>query len=273
MILQILSELLFFRTLHGRRCMSSDPYKNPPELQHSYLGNDVPKTNFLKWFAVIGIVLGLIGLLLPAVRSARPAAYRMQCTNNLKQIALALRNYESTYHSFPPAATFDSSGNPLHSWRTLILPFLEQAALYDSIDLTKPWDDPANAKAYGANIPVYHCPSLGSDSLGSTTYLGVVASNGFFLPTGTRRLSEIIDSPSATLMVVEVSSVNSVHWMQPVDANELTVLSMNERSKLAHENGFHAAFVDGSIRFLRGTDLSQEDRRAMISVAGHDNAF
>lgn len=253
--------------------MSSDPYKAAPELQDSYAGNNLPRTKIVGVFAVIVIVVVLIGLLLPATRSARPAAYRMQCSNNLKQIALALRNYESTYHSFPPAATFDSSGNPLHSWRTLILPFLEQRSLYDSIDLSKPWDDPANAKAYAANVSGYHCPSLESgSSLGYTTYLGVVAPNGFFLPTGSRRLSEIIDSPSETLMVVEVPSVNSVHWMQPVDANELTILRMSEKAKLTHGNGFQAAFVDGSVHFL-GQDLSQEDRRAIISVAGHENAF
>jgi hypothetical protein len=150
--------------LHGRRRMSSDPYKNPPELQDSYPRNDPPRIYLVRAFAVICIVVVLIGLLLPATRSARPAAYRMQCSNNLKQIALALRNYESTYHSFPPAATFDSAGNPLHSWRTLILPYLEHSSLYDSIDLSKPWDAPANAKAYVTDIPVYHCPSLGDSS-------------------------------------------------------------------------------------------------------------
>jgi len=253
--------------------MSSEPYKNPPELLDSYPRIDTPRTNLVRVFAVIFIVVVLIGLLLPATRSARPAAYRMQCSNNLKQIALALQNYESTYDSFPPAATFDSSGNPLHSWRTLILPYLEYSSLYDSIDLSKPWNDPANAKAYATDIPVYHCPSLGSASLGTTTYLSVVAPNAFFLPTGSRHLREIIDRPSDTLMVVEVSSVNSVHWMQPVDASELTVLRMNEKSKLSHENGFNAAFVDGSVRFLLWTDLSQEDLRAIISVAGHENAF
>lgn len=253
--------------------MNGNPYKPAPELQDSRPGSNLPKTRTLGVLAVIVIVVVLIGLLLPATRSARPAAYRMSCANNLKQIALALQNYEATYHSFPPAATFDSSGNPLHSWRTLILPFLEQNSLYESIDLSKPWDDLVNAKAYAASVPAYHCPSLDSRSpVGNTTYLGVVAPHGFFLPSGSRRLSEIIDSPSETLMVVEVPSVNSVHWMQPVDASELTVLSMRENAKLHHGKGFQAAFVDGSIQFL-GQDLSQEDRRAIISIAGDDSAL
>src|SRR5262245_3382414 len=66
------------------------------------------------------------GLLLPAVSVAREPARRMQCLNNLKQIALALHNYDATYGSLPPAYIADASGKPMHSWRVLILPFLEQ---------------------------------------------------------------------------------------------------------------------------------------------------
>ena len=96
---------------------------------------------------VLGIIALLIALLLPAIRSAGPAARRAQCVNNLKQIALALHNYEQAHKALPPAYTVDAKGRPLHSWRTLILPYLEQEPLYQTIDLSKPWNDPANAKA------------------------------------------------------------------------------------------------------------------------------
>ena len=94
--------------------------------------------------AIIGI---LIALLLPAVQAAREAAReaarRMSCTNNLKQIGLAIHNYADTHKAFPPSDTnkFESIefiGNPrqrhLHCWRSLILPFAEQSTLYDTID-------------------------------------------------------------------------------------------------------------------------------------------
>ena len=84
--------------------------------------------------AVIGsVTVGgvLVALLLPAVQAARESARRMQCSNNLKQVALAMHNYHDTYQSFPPAYTVDADGNKLHSWRTLLLPYIEQAALYD----------------------------------------------------------------------------------------------------------------------------------------------
>ena len=101
----------------------------------------------------------LIGLMLPAVRTARPAARRMQCSNNLKQIGLAVANYEAAYRQLPPAYTIDPNGKPLHSWRTLILPYLEQAELYAKVDLTKPWDDPANDEVRSASIGVFQCPA------------------------------------------------------------------------------------------------------------------
>ncbi|MEL7264459.1 MAG: DUF1559 domain-containing protein [Planctomycetota bacterium] len=69
----------------------------------------------------------------------------MACSNNVKQIGLGLANYHASWNSFPPAYTVDANGNRLHSWRTLILPYVEQQPLYDRIDLTKPWDDPAHA--------------------------------------------------------------------------------------------------------------------------------
>ncbi len=111
--------------------------------------------------AVVGIGVVLVALMLPAVRRcAGEAARRSQCKNNLKQIALALHNYEAHYHALPPAYTVDGDGKPLHSWRTLILPYVDQQSLYSRIDLSKPWDDPANAEALTANVAnSLHCPS------------------------------------------------------------------------------------------------------------------
>ena len=83
---------------------------------------------------LIGLVA--VALLLPSVRRAREPARRSQCKNNLKQIWLALHNYHDEYQAFPPAYTVDAEGQPLHSWRTLILPYMDQKPLYDKLDLT-----------------------------------------------------------------------------------------------------------------------------------------
>jgi hypothetical protein len=86
----------------------------------------------------------LLGLLLPAVQSARETARRMQCANNLKQISLAMLSYEQQYHSLPPAFVADKNGRPMHSWRVLLLPYLDCKPLYDAYHFDEPWDGPHN---------------------------------------------------------------------------------------------------------------------------------
>lgn len=110
---------------------------------------------------VIAIIGVLVGLLLPAVQAAREAARRMQCGNNLKQIALAMHNYESAYRQLPPSATISFVGaiNTNASWSIhgRILPFIEQGALYEQINFSIPWD--MQAVIGGLKIPTYACPS------------------------------------------------------------------------------------------------------------------
>jgi hypothetical protein len=182
-----------------------------------------------------GVVL--VAFLLPARRIAGPAARRSQCMSNLKMIGIALHNYHERFGSFPPAYTVDADGNRLHSWRTLILPYLDEVPLYNSIDISKPWDDPANAKACETRVPIYYCPAdpgLASDAKSGmrnyTTYLAIVGPNSCFRATEPRTISEITDSPSNTLLVVEAPSDRSVPCMSPYDADESLVMSIAENS-------------------------------------------
>lgn len=114
--------------------------------------------------AIIGI---LVGLLLPAVQAAREAARRMSCSNNLKQNALALHNYESTYKTLPPSGI---DFNQM-SWAVMILPFMEQNALFNQFKLSdKVGGQNPNWRVQtkfvkGVVIPSYQCPSAPSDSL------------------------------------------------------------------------------------------------------------
>lgn len=111
--------------------------------------------------AIIGI---LVGLLLPAVQSAREAARRMQCGNNIRQLALAMHNYESAYRKFPMQGTVDVD----FSVQARLLPFVEQANIHSMLDYTKPaFTGPFNAKipnplfvnAFAQTIPFFLCPS------------------------------------------------------------------------------------------------------------------
>lgn len=112
---------------------------------------------------VIAIIAILIALLLPAVQSAREAARRTQCTNNQKQIGLAMLNFESQYGRLPEAVVGrPPSGSAQfigHTAFALILPFLEQANAEELYDYEVDWLHPNNDEATGTQIPTYHCPS------------------------------------------------------------------------------------------------------------------
>ena len=220
----------------------------------------------LLWIVPIGCLV--IALLLPAQRRSTEGARRSQCKNNLKQIGLALYNYHDTYGAFPPAYTVDADGKRLHSWRTLILPYLDQAPLYNKIDFSKPWDDPLNAEAARTQVHPYHCPSVPGPYT-NTSYVVVVGADTCFPGTTSRSISEITDGATNTIMVVEVDSENSVPWMSPMDVEEQFFLSLGPKSNVSHTGGLHVLMADGAARFV-SYNLDQKVRHALMTINGAD---
>ena len=111
---------------------------------------------------VITIIGILIALLLPAVQAAREAARRAQCSNNLKQIGLALHNYHQAVSTFPPGGITEGpccSTKSLTSWAISILPYLEQQALYDKYDMNAFNEDPPNQLVRETFLAAYACPT------------------------------------------------------------------------------------------------------------------
>lgn len=236
-------------------------------------GRSRPRRWKTYFWAEAAILLGITGLLaaliLPPVRGPREAARRTQCISNLHSVSLALLHYSEQYGALPPAHTVDSAGNSLHSWRTLILPYLGQPALYQTIDLSKPWNDPVNAEAYRSIPAVYRCPNL-VDVKDCTTYLAIVAPGGCFRQNEPRKFDEITDDHGQTLMIIEAPRDQAVHWMAPLDASEEMVLKIGPESKLDHVALTIAVFVDGHVQSLN-RDVPIAKWRAMISIAGNDS--
>lgn len=228
---------------------------------------------------VAGLIAGLsVGfLLLPTIgHQDRVAAPRMVCSNHLKQIGLALHNYHDVYGSFPPAYIADKNGQPMHSWRVLILPFAEQKPLYDLYRFDEPWDGPNNRKLHTQYPAYFCCPACyGKQPKFETNYLAVVGPQTMWPGTQSVNLSKITDGTANTLMVVEVAN-SGIHWMEPRDLHVTQMpLAINpprgQGISSPHRGAALALFVDAHTAALPN-DTPPKALRSMLTIAGNDNA-
>lgn len=195
----------------------------------------------IELLVVIAIIAVLIALLLPAVQQARAAARRVQCKNNLKQLGLAMHNYHGTHGSFPPGyfsalywPTDDGTatwGQRRYCWMQMILPYMEQASLYESFSREiQAANDPWTWADNDTIIPGLVCPSdpvspKVNDYGFYGNYLGVhgghslaagvneYSANGIFYVKSSTRIADITDGTSNVAMMGEINLV-------PVGAEE-----------------------------------------------------
>jgi hypothetical protein len=213
--------------------------------------------------------IGLAGIFIismwMAFQSSRKAARRMACSNNFKMISLAMHNYHDVYKQFPPAYTLDANGNKLHSWRTLLLPYVGKEALYGKIDLSKPWDDPVNKHLSDTIVPVYACPSAPGGPTPNTPYQVVLDPAAIFTGESSCSYKSIPDDSSNTVLVVETKK--AVPWMSPVDTDLATFVS---NAKSDHDGGQYVGMADGSIHFI-SSSTPEPIRKALVTIAGGES--
>ncbi|HMP05338.1 MAG TPA: DUF1559 domain-containing protein [Lacipirellulaceae bacterium] len=222
--------------------------------------------------AAVAIVGFLVALLLPAVQAAREAARRNASHNNLRQIMLALLNYESAHGRFPPHASYSANRHePLLSWRGHILPYLELDALYRQFRLDEPWDSEHNIALLPQIPEGFIDPSSpGPAEAYASNYLGVQGPNSLFDGTATgRRIASITDGTSNSLAVVQVDDHNAVPWTKPEDW-EMDLENPLAGIGMIHPGVFLAAFCDGSVSAI-SFDVGPDALRAMTTVDENDH--
>ncbi|MCE9630089.1 MAG: DUF1559 domain-containing protein [Planctomycetia bacterium] len=188
----------------------------------------LPRTAFtlVELLVVIAIIATLIGLLLPAVQSARDAARTSSCKNNLRQFGMAMHNYESANKQLPPGYRFvpRSAGNGSgFSWGSLLLPFMEEAATYQEFRFDLPLYDPVNLIPREKHLPVFLCPTdpisptgfveMGDERYAMACYVGNFGPpdldetqeqrEGVFSRNSRTKLKDITDGLSKTYMLGE----------------------------------------------------------------------
>lgn len=241
--------------------------------------------------AIIGI---LVGLLLPAVQAAREAARRMQCSNNIKQMGLALQNYESAHRTFPPGfisrvtGVWPGGGNtpipeagPGWSFYAMILPFMEQPALYQQIDFSRPITDVVHQEARSTRVSSYQCPSdawdepvavwpdsIGIRDMAHCSYIGCLGGGN---PA---------DAPGYTAMYEETPFNGMFHRNIPVKHAHITdgtshTLGLGERASMFTPNGWAGVIptaqtvFSGPIARGRGQVVGQTARPAITMATVH----
>ena len=233
--------------------------------------------------AIGGIALALLGsclgLLMIFGTRVREPANRMRSASNLRQIAMAMHMYEHDHGRLPPAVVYGKVGRPIHSWRVLLLPYLEQEHLYKEFRLDESWDSPHNLTLLDKIPPLYLPPTGPVEGAPHATYYQVFAGQGTPFEDGKAlTLKDITDDLANTILLAEAGE--PVPWTKPVDLSfdarkRLPPLGgifrgrayfLDDHMKVA---GFNVVFANCSTRFIKqGTDEALI--RALITRNGRE---
>jgi beta-lactamase regulating signal transducer with metallopeptidase domain len=157
----------------------------------------------------------IFAMLLPAIANAKQAAARTQSMNNLKQLGLAMHNYAAEKNgSFPPAVLYGPDGKTPYSWRVALLPYLDQAQLYQQYKFNEPWDSPDNKLVLAKMPALFRDPADPADSTYSS-YFAITGPSTIFFGKEGAKIAQITDGTSNTLMFVEAR--RDIPWTKPED--------------------------------------------------------
>lgn len=228
----------------------------------------------VKYIAAFVSVYIFLFIAAGVICSAPEAMMRMQCSNNLKQIGLAMWSYHDKYDSFPPEYTVDEEGNPLHSWRVLLLPYMDEDVLYQNINLDEPWNSEHNRQFHDLMPQIYSCrvdkrrgatallkkrfPDLDLDA--GCNYTVISGKEAPFDGPKCSKASDFLSGTSNTILVAE--RLLPVCWMDPGSEVKYEAAIKGVNKDLygigsAHGGGCNIVLADGWARFISETLLRE----------------
>ena len=253
-----------------------------------------PRAGFtlIELLVVIAIIAVLIALLLPAVQSAREAARRAQCINNLMQIGLALKTYETAHEVLPPGVI--DPGGPIKNqakghhigWIPQVLPHMDQRNIFNHLNFDLGAYDPENGTARGIAINVLLCPSESRTGRWASSYAGchhdveapiAETNHGVLFLNSAVRTEDVADGLSNTIFLGEkLTDPNDLGWISGTKSTLRNTGSpigtpLPATAKLpdpvgtfgsVHPGGINVGFGDGSVKFLK-TSINSEVYRLL----------
>jgi len=228
-----------------------------------------PDTSMRRWIVPFLFFFGLA--LLPCCAVLLPIREmgidrRMISMNKLKQIAFAMHSYQEQHGTLPPPAIYDKEGQPLLSWRVLLLPYLEDAIQFR---LDERWDSETNLRLlHAAPVPyVYAVPEkVQVEHSYMTPYQVIVGQGAAFEPGIGIALDDFPDGLGQTVLVVETAEM--VPWTKPQDLRYASNAPLPKVGGL-FTTGFNVVFADGAVRPLKN-GLEPKALRAIITRNGGD---
>jgi hypothetical protein len=179
----------------------------------------------------------------------------------LKQLDLGVGSYMDHHSSTPPPFLWDPEGRRAHSWRVLLLPYVDHPKLYDEYNRDLPWDAPENSMLLDKTPDAYRSPAAGGQPASVTNYLAVVGHDTLWPPGRSLSTKEWMEFPTDTVVVVE-DLESSVRWTEPRDL-ELDE-AMDDDGPFRRPGGVLCLFHDGSVRLV-GPDVDRDVLESMLT--------
>ncbi|QDT29164.1 hypothetical protein Enr10x_45130 [Gimesia panareensis] len=211
----------------------------------------------------------LVILLLPEEQVADNSGSRERFRSQLKQLGLACQEYQAKYGCLPPAVIPDDTGRPIHSWRAILLPWLEAAGRSEppafEYSFSEPWNSPSNRRAVQDNSDLYTLliTSDGTQIIQRSKLAAVIGEHTYWSPRGDcRRIQHPENEGEHHILLMEIPHLEGP-WSEPNDITFEEVLTLSQKNGF-HPHGSHILYDDGNVSWLSPEELTEANLRQLL---------